>query len=145
ADPFSTASSWDQRAVNYAQFNPLLHDSPDPASFTVLTVQGLSRITSITQQRRYTATIGGQSVCLYEVTYQAVDWSSGSGSLTVNPATGTTPTYSYRFYYPSTEDVWAMPPGASHYWLRTDAVWDRDQEGPTRLVFADPYALAGQD
>ena len=55
------------------------------------------------------------------------------------------PPYTYRFYYALTEDIWSMPTGATHYWYRADSVWDRDQEGPTRVVFADPYSLAGQD
>jgi hypothetical protein len=145
SDPFQACSSWDQRQVNSSQFGPYLTSGNDPSDFTILTVQGLSRITSITQQRRSTATINGQNVVLYEVTHQTVDWSGGSPVLTVSPLSGTTPTYFYRIYYLASEDSWAQPPGATHYWYRTDTAWDRDQEGPTRVVFADPYVLAGQD
>lgn len=146
-DPFQAYSSWDQLQVNTTQFGPYLTDpaSTDPADFTILTVQGLSQVTSITQQRRYQSTINGQNLDLYEVTYQTIDWSSGSPVLVPNADTGTTPTYAYRFYYAASEDVWSMPPGAAHTWYRTDTAWDRDQEGPTRVVFADPYMLAGQD
>ena len=138
-------SSWDQRQINSSQFSSYLTSNPDPADFTILTVQGLSQITSVTHQRRRTAVIDGRSLALYEVTHQTVDWRSGSPVLTANSVTGTTPTYSYRFYYALAEDVWSMPPGATHYWYRADAAWDRDQEGPARVVFADPFALAGQD
>src|SRR5471032_1413157 len=55
-------SSWDQRQVNSSQFSAYLTANPDPADFTVLTVQGLSRITSVTQQRRYRTTINGQAL-----------------------------------------------------------------------------------
>jgi hypothetical protein len=144
-DGFQAYSSWDQRQLNNAQFAPYLDSNPDPADFTILTVQGLSRLTSITQQRRYPVTIGGRDLSLYEVTCQTIDWSSGSPVLTPNAVTGATPTYAYRFYYPAAEDLWAMPPGATHYWYRADPDWDRDQEGPVRIVFADPYSLAGQD
>jgi hypothetical protein len=144
-DGFKAYSSWDQRQINGSQFASYLTLNPDPADFTILTIQGLSQITSITQQRRFTAAINGQNVALYEVTHQTVDWSSGSPVLTPNAATGTTPTYAYRFYYAISEDVWSMPPGATHYWYRADTAWDRDQEGPSRVVFADPYSLAGQD
>ena len=144
-DGFKSFSSWDQRQVNSSQFASYLTPNPDPADFTILTIQGLSQITSITQQRRYTAAINGQNVALYEVTHQAVDWSSGFPVLTPNAAGGTGPTYAYRFYYAAAEDVWSMPPGATHYWYRADSAWSRDQEGPARIVFADPYTLAGQD
>jgi hypothetical protein len=144
-DPFPASSSWDQRQVNTTQFSPYLTSNPDAADFTILTVQGLSQITSITQQRRYQATINGQNLDLYEVTHQTIDWSSGSPVLLPNADTGTTPTYAYRFYYAASEDVWSLPPGAAHTWYRTDTAWDRDQEGPTRVIFADPYVLAGQD
>ena len=89
--------------------------------------------------------INGEQVALYEVTHQTIDWSSGTAHFDTDPNTGALPTYSYRFYYDAGEDLWAMPPGATHYWYRTDPTWDRDQEGPARLVFADPYSLAGQD
>jgi hypothetical protein len=144
-DPFQGYSSWDQRQVNAIQFGPYLTSGPDPADFTILTVQGLSRVTSITQQRRYTATINLQDSVLYEVTYQAFDWSGGSPVAVVNAITGTTPTAFYRIYYAANEDTWAQRPGATHFWYRTDSTWDRDHEGPTRVIFADPYVLAGQD
>ncbi|MGH7997028.1 MAG: hypothetical protein ACREFX_11815 [Opitutaceae bacterium] len=145
SDPFQGYSSWDQRQLNALQFAPYLTSNPDPADFTILTVQGQSRITSITQQRRYTATLNGEASVLYEVTYQAYDWSSGTPVAVTNSTTGTTPTEFYRIYYAANEDVWSQRPGATHYWYRTDSVWDRDQEGPTRVIFADPYVLAGQD
>ena len=145
SDAFQGYASWDQREINATQFDPYLTSSPDPADFTVLTVQGQSRITSIAQHRRYTATINGENVVLYEATLQTVDWSSGSPVLVTNPSTGATPTSSYRIYYAANEDVWQQPPGATHFWYRTDVSWDRDQEGPTRVIFADPYVLAGQD
>ncbi len=138
-------SSWDQRQLNFSQFSAYFTASPDPADFTILTVQGLSRITSITQQRRHRAVVNGQDLALYEVTYQPVDWSSGMPSLPTNASTGTRPAYSYRVYYAAAEDVWSLPPGATHYWYRADTAWTRDHEGPSRVVFADPYALAGQD
>jgi hypothetical protein len=145
SDPFQGYSSWDQRQLNAIQLDPYLTSSPDPADFTILTVQGLARITSITQQRRYTANVNTEDSVLYEVTYQAFDWSSGSPVAVVNAVTGTTPTAFYRIYYAASEDTWAQRPGATHFWYRTDAVWDRDHEGPSRVVFADPYVLAGQD
>jgi hypothetical protein len=145
SDGFQAFSSWDQRQINSSQFAAYLTTHPDPADFTILTVNGLSLITSITQQRRYTVAINGQNVVLYEVTHQSIDWSSGSPVLTPNAVTGTTPTYAYRFYYGAAEDLWSMPPGVTHYWYRADSTWDRDQEGPARVVFADPYALSGQD
>jgi len=145
SDPLSAYSSWDQLQLNVRQLGPYLTTNPDPADFTLLTIQGQQRITSITQQRRHTATINGQALVLYEVTYQAVDWSSGSPVLTPNANSGATPTAQYRLYYSAGEDTWVQPPGAAHYWYRTDPSWDRDQEGPSRLVFADPYALAGSD
>jgi hypothetical protein len=145
SDPFQAYSSWDQRQVNAAQFGPYLTASPDQADFTILTLQGLSRITSITQQRRSTSTINGENVVLYEVTHQTIDWSTGSPVLTTSPLTGTTPTYFYRIYYAVNEDTWAQAPGATHFWYRTDSSWDRDQEGPTRVIFADPFVLSGQD
>ncbi len=145
SDPAAGFSSWDQLQLNAGQFAPYLTANPDPADFTILTVQGQSRVTSITQQRRHTATIRGQSVVLYEVTHQTVDWSGGSGVLVANGRTGANPTYGYRTYYDAREDTWAQPPGATHYWFRADRVWDRDQEGPTRVIFSDPYALAGKD
>jgi hypothetical protein len=138
-------SSWDQRQVNSSQFSVYLTSNPDPADFTVLTVQGLSRITSVTQQRRHTTTINGRPLSLYEVTHQSIDWSSGSPVPVPNATTGTGPTYAYRFFYAAGEDIWSMAPGATHYWYRTDATWNRDQEGPARVIFADPYAMAGQD
>jgi hypothetical protein len=144
-DGFKAYSSWDQRQINSSQFSSYLTTNPDPADFTILTIQGLSQITSITQQRRYTAVINGQNLALYEVTHQTIDWSSGSPVLTPNALTGNTPTYTYRFYFTAAEDVWSMPPGATHYWYRSDTAWDRDQEGPARVIFADPYSLAGQD
>jgi len=144
-DPSKTFSSWDQLQVNSAQLGPYLTINPDPADFTILTVQGLSRITSITQQRRYTSAINGQNLELYEVTHQTIDWSSGSPVFEPNAATGTVPTYFYRFYYTAAEDVWSMPPGVAHTWYRADSAWNRDQEGPSRVIFADPYALAAQD
>jgi hypothetical protein len=145
SDPFQAFSSWDQRQINSSQFSPYLSSSADPADFTILTVQGQSRITSITQQRRSTARLNGQNVVLYEVTHQTINWSSGSPVLEASSLSGTTPTYYYRIYYLATEDVWAQPPGVTHYWYRTDTTWDRDQEGPARVIFADPYVLAGQD
>lgn len=145
SDPFQAYSSWDQRSINSAQFAPYLSTTTDAADFTILTVQGLSRITSITQQRRHTATINGENVVLYEVTHQTVDWSSGSPVLTANGTTLQAPTYSYRIYYDLAEDNWTQAPGAAHTWFRADPTWDRDQEGPTRIVFADPYVLAGRD
>jgi len=145
SDGFKAFSSWDQRQVNSSQFNVYLTANPDPADFTVLTVQGLSRITSVTQQRRYRTTVNGQALSLYEVTHQMIDWSSGSPVPVPNAATGTGPTFAYRFFYTAAEDVWSMAPGATHYWYRADAAWNRDQEGPARVIFADPYAMAGQD
>lgn len=142
---FKAFSSWDQRQINSGQFSSYLTSNPDPADFTVLTVQGLSRITSITQQRRHRTTINGQDLSLYEVTHQTIDWSSGSPVWVTNAATATTPTFYYRFYYAANEDVWSMAPGATHYWYRSDSAWNRNQEGPSRVIFADPYALAGQD
>jgi hypothetical protein len=144
-DGFKAFSSWDQRQVNSSQFSVYLTANPDPADFTVLTVQGLSRITSVTQQRRYRTTVNGQALALYEVTHQTIDWSSGSPVPVPNPATGASPTYSYHFYYTVPEDVWSMAPGATHYWYRSDPTWNRDQEGPARVIFADPYAMSGQD
>ena len=144
-DGFTAFSSWDQRQLNSTQFAGNLTTGQDAADCTVLTVQGLTRITSITQQRRYTTTANGQSVVLYEVTHQTVDWTSGSAVLTVNATTGTTPTYFYRCYYRAAEDTWAQPPGISHYWYRADSTWNRDQEGPAKIVFADPYIVAGDD
>lgn len=145
ADPLQGYSSWDQRELNAAQLTPYFTAHPDPADFTILTVQGLSRITSVTQQRRYTATLNQQACVLYEVIYQAYDWSSGTASPVANAVTGTTPTAFYRIYYAASEDIWAQRPGATHFWYRTDSAWDRDHEGPTRVVFADPYVLAGLD
>jgi len=40
SDPFQAYSSWDQRQINATQFGPFLTASPDPADFTILTVQG---------------------------------------------------------------------------------------------------------
>jgi hypothetical protein len=137
SDPFQGYSSWDQRQLNASQFDPYLTSAPDPADFTILTLQGQSHITSITQQRRYTATINGQNDVLYEVIYQPIDWSSGSPVMS--------PMAFYRTYYAASEDTWSQPPGATHLWYRTDTAWDRDQEGPSRVVFADPYVLAGHD
>lgn len=145
SDPFQGFSSWDQLQLNALQLDGYLTSNPDPADFTILTLQGQSRITSVTQQRRYTAILNGTPSVLYEVTYQAYDWSSGLPVAVPNAVTNTTPTAFYRIYYSASEDVWAQPPGAMHYWYHTDTVWDRDQEGPTRVVFADPYVLAGQD
>ncbi|HVW21062.1 MAG TPA: hypothetical protein VHC86_07580 [Opitutaceae bacterium] len=145
SDPFQGYSSWDQRELNTVQFAPYLSASSDPADFTILTVQGLSRVTSVTQQRRYTATVNQQASVFYEVTYQAYDWSSGVAVPVDNAVTGTTPTAFYRIYYAADEDTWAQRPGATHFWYRTDSTWNRDQEGPSRVVFADPYVLAGQD
>ena len=145
SDPFRAYSSWDQLQLNGAQLGPYLTSNPDPADFSLLTLSGQERITSITQQRRHVATINGQSVVLYEVTYQAVDWSGTLPALVANPQTGTTPTAQYRIYYQASEDTWGQPPGATHYWYRTDTTWNRDQEGPARLIFADPYVLAGSD
>jgi len=155
SDPFRAYSSWDQvKQINPTQFGSYLTTAQsDPADFTILTVQGLSHITSITQQRRYTSTINGENVVLYEVTHQSIDWSSGVPVLTPTVLTepdGTaypvgTPTYFYRIYYDLAEDTWAQAPGVTHFWYRTDAAWDRDQEAPARVVFADPYVLAGQD
>jgi len=145
SDPFQGVSSWDQKEINSSQFASYLTSAPDPADFTILTVQGQSRITSITQQRRYTENINGQPLVLYEVTHQGIDWSSGLPVLTPNPFLGGTPTASYRIYYAQNEDNWTQAPGATHFWYRTDSTWDRDQEGPSRVIFADPYVLAGQD
>jgi hypothetical protein len=145
SDPFQGFSSWDQRGLNAAQLDPYLTTSPDPADFTVLTVQGQSRITSITQHRRYTGTVNGVALVFYEATHQEIDWSSGSPVFVPDPATGSPPTSSYRIYYAANEDSWQQAPGATHFWYRTDPAWNRDQEGPTRVIFADPYVLAGQD
>ena len=145
SDPFQGASSWSQKELNATQFTPYFTSSPDPADFTILTVQGESRVTSITQQRRYAATIGGESLVLYEVTHQGFDWSSGMPVAVQNPFVGGTPTASYRIYYAANEDTWTQRPGATHFWYRTDTAWNREQEGPSRVVFADPYVLAGQD
>ncbi len=145
SDPFRAYSSWDQLQLNAAQLGPYLTSNPDPADFSLLTLSGQERITSITQQRRHVATINGQSVVLYEVTFQSVDWSGTLPALVANPQTGTTPTAQYRVYYDATEEHWVQPPGATHYWYRTDANWNRNQEGPSRLIFADPYVLASSD
>jgi hypothetical protein len=145
SDPFQGYSSWDQKQLNAFQLDPYLTSNPDPADFTILTVQGQSQVTSITQQRRYTAVLNSEASVLYEVTYQAYDWSSGSAVAVPNPVTGIPPTAFYRIYYAASEDTWAQRPGVTHFWYRTDTVWDRDQEGPSRVVFADPYVLAGQD
>jgi hypothetical protein len=145
ADPMHAYSSWDLLQDNARQFAPYLTARNDAADFTLLTLQGQQRITSITQQRRHTATINGEALVLYEVTYQAVDWSSGAGVMTPNADTGSLPTAEYRLYLAAAEDRWARPPGAMHYWYRTDPSWNRDQEGPSRLIFADPYALTGAD
>ncbi len=145
SDPFREFSSWDQREINASLFDPYLTPLPDPADFTVLTVLGQDQITSITQHRRHTAAINGRNVVLYEVTHQAIDWSGGTPVFEPDPASGTTPTASYRIYYAANEDQWMQPPGATHFWYRTDLAWERDQEGPTRVIFADPYVLAGQD
>ncbi|HEY3756916.1 MAG TPA: hypothetical protein VGL42_12260 [Opitutaceae bacterium] len=137
-DPFSAFSSWDQKSVNASQFSSDWSSNPDPADFTILTVQGLSHITSVAQQRRYTTTLGtGESVVMYQVSWQGYSWSTGLPVATT--------AYSYRIYYDAAEDVWAIRPGVSHYWYRTDVAWDRDQEAPSRVVFADPYVLAGHD
>lgn len=145
SDPFQAYSSWDQRAVNSAQFASYLTTTTDPSDFTILTVQGLTRITSITQQRRHTAQINGENVVLYEVTHQSVDWSTGNPVLTANAVTSQRPTYFYRIYYDAAEDNWTQAPGVAHTWFRTDTAWNRDQEGPARVIFADPYVLAGRD
>lgn len=138
SDPFEAFSSWDQRSVNASQFSSDWNSNPDPADFTILTVQGLSRITSVTQQRRYTTTLGtGENVVLYQVSWQGYDWSTGSAVASTS--------YTYRIYYDQAEDTWSIRPGVSHFWYRTDTAWDRDQEAPARVVFADPYVLAGHD
>ena len=43
SDGLQAYSSWDQRQLNSSQFSGYLDTNPDPADFTVLTVQGLSR------------------------------------------------------------------------------------------------------
>lgn len=142
-DIASQFSSWAQRTVDGAQFSGKLVAAGSSADFTVLTVQGGYRVTSITQQRRYSSTWIGKNIELYEVTIQVIDWQTGSAVLTTNPDTGTTPTYAYRVFYRDLEDVWRMPPGAIHQWFRYDTVWNRVEEGPCTVVFADPHVLAG--
>ena len=144
-DPFQAYSSWDQLQLNAAQLGPYLTSNPDPADFTLLTLTGQDRITSITQQRRMMATVNGESVVLYQVTYQAIDWSGTLPALVANANTGTTPTAQYEVYLDATEEHWVQPLGATHFWYRTDSNWDRDQEGPSRVIFADPNALSSSD
>lgn len=110
------------------------------SDFTVMTMTGAAVVSTITQVRRYSATIDGASLVLYEVVHDtnlAATRDDVEGSPTRNR-------YAYRMALPASEDVWAMPPGALHFWFRSDPYWRRYEEAPARLVFPDPFLLAGE-
>ncbi len=126
-------SGWESKTV-YSDFTSQFVNAGSAADFSVITVQGRSRVTSVTHQRRYSVTINGRVLQLYEVNYQPYDWSSSS------PVAGSSS--AYRICYRASEDSWSVPLGVRHAWYRVDPSWARIQEGPARLTFADPATLS---
>jgi prepilin-type N-terminal cleavage/methylation domain-containing protein len=128
-DPARQFSSWDQRSAVGALAAP-----GSSADFSVVFVQGFSRVIGIAKQRRLTASLNGSQVNCYDVVVTAYD-STGAVSTTAE----------YHVYYPIGEDSWRIAPGAEHVWFRYDPTWDRDEEAGAFLVFADPYVIAGEN
>jgi hypothetical protein len=112
--------------------------SYDPVDFTVITVRGLTSVSSITQVRRKVV----EGNVLYDVYF------FNSTSLATN---NKYPTLNYGFSMPlAQETIWSVPLGARHYWYRYDGVtinsekdtsWNRREPGPVRLLFPDPYIV----
>lgn len=106
----------------------------DSADFTVVTVSGLNQISTVTQVRRIIATVDGVSTAFYEVVCDT----------NLSAARSSATRFAYRLCLPAAEDAaWTLPIGALHYWFRVDNAWGRREEGPTRLVFPDPFVMAG--
>jgi hypothetical protein len=102
--------------------------------FTVLFFRGFGNLIGVTECVRFES---GKNA-LYAVTHYrkakvggVYSFSAGLGLFGY-----------YRFYLPLSEDVWSLPVGATHHWYRHDSSWGRVEEGPCRVVFPDPYALA---
>ncbi len=113
--------------------------SYDASDFTVVTMSSLVGVSSITQVRRFSQTVDGISMVLYEV---VLDKSLGSTRDAVE-GSPTQNRFAYRMALPAAEDSWTISAGARHYWFRWDTTWNRKEEGPTLLVFPDPFLLAG--
>jgi prepilin-type N-terminal cleavage/methylation domain-containing protein len=137
-DPARQFSSWDQRSAAAGVLSSLIANAGSPADFSVIFTQGLNRIIGIAKQRRLTATLNNSQVNCYDVVLKRFTYDP-TGAVTVTQTEG------YHVYYPSGEDMWRISPGASHVWFRSDPTWDRDEEAGTFLVFADPYAVAGEN
>jgi prepilin-type N-terminal cleavage/methylation domain-containing protein len=128
-DPSRQFSSWDQRMSVGALTPP-----GSPADFSVLFVQGLSRVIGLAKQRRLAATLNCGPVNCYDVMVKAFD-STGAVS----------DSEEYHIYFPAGEDSWRIAPGAEHIWFRYDPLWSRDEEAGALVVFADPYVVAGEN
>lgn len=115
--------------------------SSDASDFTIITISGLNTVSSITQVRRYSpSSVNGESVVLYEVVYD--DDLTSSRIESADSANQNR--FSYRIALPSQEDAnWTLRPGAMHYWFRHDTTWTRYEEAPARVIFPDPFLLAG--
>ncbi|MGE9297083.1 MAG: PilW family protein [Puniceicoccales bacterium] len=98
--------------------------NPAPGDFTVVLMRDASSLLAIAQVRRF------------------VDDSKACYRVQLRCGPGLANALEYRFYRPIEADQWAMPPGATHRWIRWDPAWRRVEPGPTTMVFPDP-ALTG--
>jgi prepilin-type N-terminal cleavage/methylation domain-containing protein len=129
----------DFRSVMNSRNGIAWEGSYNAADFTIVTMTGLVTVSSVTQVRRKTTTSDGRNYACYEVVLdtnltQARNASEGAAGQN---------RFSYRMALPATEDSWTVALGALHYWFRWDTTWNRREEGPSLLVFPDPYVTAG--
>lgn len=121
----------DFRAVLNARSGAQFEPSWDASDFSVVTLNGLRTVSSVTQVRRFVA---GDYAC-YEVLLDT--------DLAAARQEGVN-RFVYRMSLPLGEDTnWQLPVGARHYWFRHDPDWSRREEGPALVVFPDPLLMAG--
>lgn len=115
----------------------------DSGNFSVITIEGLSEVTSITQVRRITKSRNASGV-ISDIKYEGKNVALYECILRSREVPDTTwVTQAYRIWVPLDEDNWSIPVGATHHWLRNENNWwDRDEPGGYTLVFPDPYATA---
>ncbi len=131
-------TSSDLRTLLSAQAGVTFESTYGSADFTVVTLTGLNTVSSITQCRKYSP--AGDSNVYYEVVFD--NNLSAARNATVGAAGQNR--WAYRFAIPSSYDTsWVVSPGALHFWFRYDSTWQRMEEAPARLIFPDPYVLAG--
>lgn len=129
--------SFSFRSLLAGQTGVNFETSFSPSDFTVLTISGINRVSSVTQVRRYTDTSG---MVYYEVVFDTALGTvrdSVDGSASQNR-------FCYRMALTAAEDAnWSIPPSALHYWYRFDSLWNRFEEAPARIVLPDPFLLGG--